>query len=93
LDTTFSWPIRDKWNFVGRYNYSIEDRKSLEHFFGIEYESCCWGIRAISRKHLIYRNGESDNSFSIQFVFKGLGEVGMPIENLLEEGILGYDVP
>ena len=93
LDASFSWPIRDKWNFVGKYNYSIEDRKSLEHFFGIEYESCCWGIRAISRKHLIYRNGETDTSFSIQFVFKGLGEVGMPIENLLEEGILGYDVP
>ena len=50
-------------------------------------------IRAISRKHLVYRNGETDTSFSIQFVFKGLGEVGMPIENLLEEGILGYDVP
>ena len=93
LDASFSWPIRDKWNFVGKYNYSIEDRKSLEHFFGIEYESCCWGIRAISRKHLVYRNGETDTSFSIQFVFKGLGEVGMPIENLLEEGILGYDVP
>ena len=93
LDTSFSWPIKDKWNIVGRYNYSIEDRKSLEHFFGVEYETCCWGIRAISRKHLIYRNGETDSSFSIQFIFKGLGEVGMPIENLLEEGILGYDVP
>jgi hypothetical protein len=40
----------------------------------------------------MYRNGESDTSFSIQFIFKGLGEIGMPIENLLEDGILGYDV-
>ena len=92
LDTSFSWPIKNQWNIVGRYNYSIEDRKALEHFLGIEYETCCWGIRAISRKHLMYRNGESDTSFSIQFIFKGLGEIGMPIENLLEDGILGYDV-
>ena len=92
IDTSFSWPISNQWNIVGRYNYSIKDRKSLEHFLGVEYETCCWGIRAISRKHLIYRNGESDTSFSIQFIFKGLGEIGMPIENLLEDGILGYDV-
>ena len=57
LDASFSWPIRDHWNVVGRYNYSILDRKVLEQFVGIEYESCCWGIRVISRKHLAYRNG------------------------------------
>lgn len=91
FDTSFSVPIRDSWNIVGRYNYSIIDKKVLEQFIGVEYETCCWGIRAISRKHLAYRNGASDSSFSIQFIFKGLGEIGMPIENLLDRGILGYD--
>ena len=91
FDTSFSIPIRDSWNIVGRYNYSIIDKKVFEQFVGVEYETCCWGIRAVSRKHLAYRNGESDSSFSIQFIFKGLGEIGMPIENLLDRGILGYD--
>jgi LPS-assembly protein len=89
LDASFSWPVRDHWNVVGRYNYSILDRKVLEQFVGLEYESCCWGIRVISRKHLAYRNGDTDTSFSIEFVFKGLSDIGDPVENLLDRGILG----
>jgi LPS-assembly protein len=92
LDASFSWPVRDHWNVVGRYNYSILDRKVLERFVGLEYESCCWGIRIISRKHLAYRNGDTDTSFSIEFVFKGLSDIGDPVENLLDRGILGYDL-
>ena len=92
LDASFSWPVRDHWNVVGRYNYSILDRKVLERFAGLEYESCCWGIRVISRKHLAYRNGDTDTSFSIEFVFKGLSDIGDPVENLLDRGILGYDL-
>jgi len=92
LDASFSWPVRDHWNIVGRYNYSILDRKVLEQFVGLEYESCCWGIRVISRKHLAYRNGDTDTSFSIEFVFKGLSDLGDPVENLLDRGILGYDL-
>ena len=92
LDASFSWPVRDHWNVVGRYNYSILERKVLEQFVGLEYESCCWGIRVISRKHLAYRNGDTDTSFSIEFVFKGLSDIGDPVENLLDRGILGYDL-
>jgi LPS-assembly protein len=92
LDASFSWPVRDHWNVVGRYNYSILDRKVLEQFVGLEYESCCWGIRVISRKHLAYRNGDTDTSFSIEFVFKGLSDLGDPVANLLDRGILGYDL-
>ena len=92
LDASFSWPVRDHWNVVGRYNYSILDRKVLEQFVGLEYESCCWGIRVISRKHLAYRNGDTDTSFSIEFVFKGLSDLGDPVESLLDRGILGYDL-
>ena len=93
MDVSFSWPVRDQWNVVGRYNYSILDRRVLEHFVGLEYESCCWGIRLITRKHLAYRNGETDSSVSLEFIFKGLTNLGDPVESLLGRGILGYDMP
>ena len=93
MDVSFSWPVRDHWNVVGRYNYSILDRRVLEHFVGLEYESCCWGIRLITRKHLAYRNGETDSSVSLEFIFKGLTNLGDPVESLLGRGILGYDMP
>ena len=69
---SFSWPIRDQWSFIGHYKYSIKDRKTIDQFFGLNYETCCWSISAVSRKHLVYRNGETDTSFSVQFMFKGL---------------------
>ena len=88
---SFSWPIKDQWNFIGYYKYSIKDRKTIDQFFGLNYETCCWSISAVSRKHLIYRNGETDSSFSIQFMFKGLGEFGTPINRIFEDGIFAHD--
>jgi LPS-assembly protein len=88
---SFSWPIRDQWSFIGHYKYSIKDRKTIDQFFGLNYETCCWSISAVSRKHLIYRNGETDTSFSIQFMLKGLGEFGTPINRIFEDGIFAFD--
>lgn len=88
---SFSWPIKDQWSFIGHYKYSIKDRKTIDQFFGLNYETCCWSISAVSRKHLVYRNGETDTSFSIQFMFKGLGEFGTPINRIFEDGIFAYD--
>jgi len=93
MDVSFSWPVREQWNVVGRYNYSILDRRALDYFIGLEYESCCWGIRLITRKHLAYRNGETNSSVSLEFIFKGLTNIGDPVESLLDRGILGYDMP
>jgi len=91
LHGSFIWPIKDQWSFIGHYKYSIKDRKTIDQFFGINYETCCWSISAISRKHLVYRNGESDTSFSIQFMLKGLGEFGTPINRIFEDGNFAYD--
>lgn len=89
-DLSWSWPIASRWNFVGRYNFSIRDREVLEQFFGLEYESCCWGLRLISRRHISTRDGTRDSSFGLQLVLKGMMSVGTAADKLLERGILGY---
>ena len=73
-----------------RYIYSFRDRKSLEQLFGLEYESCCWGLRMVSRRYLSTRDGNRDSSFGIQLVLKGMGSVGTAADRSLERGILGY---
>jgi LPS-assembly protein len=85
-----SWPLTHQWNFVGRYNYSFKDKASLEQFFGLEYESCCWGIRMVSRRYLSTRDGTRDTSFGLQLVLKGMTSVGTAADKMLERGILGY---
>jgi len=89
-DVSVSWPISKSWNFVGRYNYSFRDRESLEQFFGFEYESCCWGLRMVSRRYLSTRDGTRDTSFGLQLVLKGMMSVGTAADKMLERGILGY---
>jgi len=89
-DLSWSWPVASSWNFVGRYNYSFRDQEALEQFFGLEYESCCWGLRLVSRRHISTRDGTRDSSIGLQLVLKGMTSVGTAADKLLERGILGY---
>ncbi len=89
-DLSWSWPIGTQWNFVGRYNYSFRDDEVLEQFFGLEYESCCWGLRLVSRRHISTRDGTRDSSIGLQLVLRGMTAVGTAADKLLERGILGY---
>lgn len=89
-DLSWSWPVSSSWNFVGRYNFSFRDREALEQFFGLEYESCCWGLRLVTRRHISTRDGTRDSSFGLQLVLKGMTSVGTAADKMLERGILGY---
>ncbi len=89
-DLSWSWPISSQWNVVGRYKYSFRDEEALEEFLGIEYESCCWGLRLVSRRHISARDGTRDSSIGLQLVLKGLSSVGTAADKMLERGILGY---
>ena len=89
-DVSWSWPIASQWNIVGRYKYSFRDEEALEEFLGLEYESCCWGLRLVSRRHISDRDGTRDSSIGLQLVLKGLSSVGTAADKMLERGILGY---
>ena len=89
-DLSLSWPVARSWNVVGRYNYSFRDKEALEEFVGIEYESCCWGLRLVTRRHISTRDGTRDTSVGLQLVLKGMTSLGTKADRLLEHGILGY---
>ncbi len=89
-DLSWSWPVGSTWNIVGRYNYSFRDAEVLEQFYGLEYESCCWGLRLVARRYISTRDGTQDSSFGLQLVLKGMTSVGTAADKLLERGILGY---
>jgi len=89
-DVSWAWPLTSKWSFVGRYNYSFRDDRTLEEFYGLEYGSCCWGMRVVSRRFISTRDGTRDTTFGLQLVLKGMTSVGTAADKLLERGILGY---
>jgi len=88
-------PIVDGWSFIGLYRYSLYDRMPLEHFFGIEKDSCCWRIRVIARQFI--RNtrnaANKENSLFFQFELKGFTSLGEKLDDFLLENISGYSKP
>jgi LPS-assembly protein len=75
---------------IGRWYYDIADTKQLETLAGIEYDSCCWGLRFVTRDYVDSTSGKDNRVFMAQIVLKGLATFGSKIESVLEDGILGY---
>jgi len=88
-DLSFAWPLGKSWRAIGRYNYSILEKKPLDRFAGIEYESCCWAIRLLGRRSVSRSTGDSDTSVSFQFELKGFSNLGSGSIGSLERDILG----
>jgi LPS-assembly protein len=88
-DFSLVWPVAQRWRIIGRYSYSLLDDERLEDFLGWEYEACCWRLRMVNRNY-VNRDGEIDNSISIQLELKGLSQRVTSPDELLDRGILGY---
>ncbi len=89
-DMSMRWPLGQNWSVIGRWNYSIPDNSTLETVAGLEYNSCCWGIRTVARRHLSTIGGEYDNSIFVQFVLKGLAGFGQSTSSFLKQSVPGY---
>ncbi len=92
-DFSMRWPITENIALVGRWNYSIQEQRSLETLAGVEYESCCWGVRFVGRRFLRNAAGQFDNGMFLQFQFRGLGGIGKKSGSVLHRDIPGYEDP
>ncbi len=91
--TDLSWriPLTENLSMVGRWNYSLQSKQSLELAGGFELESCCWGIRLLTRRFIRNVEGEFDNAIFMQAEFKGLGGFGRSAASFLRKSIPGYE--
>lgn len=90
-DISGFWPLSDRTQFIGRWNYSLLDQRTIELLGGLEYRSCCYGLRLALRRHLTDFEGEYDNSVYFQLTLDGLTRFDTGLEDLLQEGIAGYE--
>ncbi len=90
-DVAVVWPLSARWRALGRWNYDLEEQRDLELLAGFEYDSCCYKLRVAARRFIIGDQAEYNNGVEIQLVLKGLAQLGSPLGELLERGILGYE--
>jgi LPS-assembly protein len=90
-DISFSWPLTPQWSTFGRWNYSMVDSRTLEVVGGVEYNSCCWGVRAAARRFLSTAEGRFDTGIFMQIELKGLAGFGRQTSTFLMRNIPGYE--
>lgn len=98
-DTSFVWPVFERWSAIGRWQFDYNRNRTLEAFGGFEYNNCCWKVRLIQRYWVDYDertqspedNRRPDRGIFLQVILKGLGGVtGNKVGTFLDEGIPGY---
>lgn len=95
-DVSLVWPITHRWSFVSRWNQDLIHDRIVEAFAGLEYQSCCWAVRVVGRRWIndsdltAADKAKEKDAIYIQFVLKGLGNIGDSTEQLLSDSIPGY---
>lgn len=100
-----NFAINKEWQFIGRISQDLQNKRSLETYAGLQYESCCWAIRFAYHRHInsnideenfINENrDEFDSGFMVEFIFKGLGGSQTPrnTNDMFNDSIFGYKRP
>lgn len=86
LDVSARWPLKPRWTVQAGTSYSLDDDRSLASHAGLEYRSCCWGIRFFATRRL-NSDEEPVNSIQLQLTLNGLGEWGSAPDNPLDESV------
>ena len=89
-DVSALWPLSRRISAIGRWNYDVSEGQDLEFLAGLEYRSCCYGMRVAVRRYLLNSNGDYDNGVFFQITFRGLSQIDTGLEELLRNGIAGY---
>lgn len=71
-----NWKINSRWNVNSSQLYDIKQSHIVENMFGINYESCCWGLQ-FSTKERFLSTSQTDRGFYIELILKGLGGFGI----------------
>ena len=82
IDVRARYPLTRNLNLISRFDYSFRDSTVLELLGGIEYESCCWAVRASIRRFIRDRESDKRTAFFIELHLKGLGSLGRRPYNL-----------
>jgi LPS-assembly protein len=91
VDLSFLYPLNPSWSLVGRYYYSLFDRKALETVAGFQWDSCCVAVRLVARRYVHNRAGDLSNALMFEIELKGLGSAGQDTTRALRRSILGYN--
>ena len=85
-------PIAQRWGLSASIDYDVTADELTDSLLGIEYDSCCWNLRLLTKINWLSINDTLPfNSLFIEFSLKGLGQNNSKVESLLSQHIDGYN--
>jgi LPS-assembly protein len=88
-DVSFQWPVTPNWNVVGRWNWSIQDNRTLEALAGVEYDGGCWAFRAVLHRFATALTAANTSIF-LQLELNGISRIGSNPMDVLRRNVGGY---
>jgi LPS-assembly protein len=88
-DISVQWPLTGPWTVVGRWNWSIQDNRTLEGLAGFEYDGGCWAFRAVAHRFATATQASSTSIF-LQLELNGVSRIGSNPLDVLRRSIGGY---
>jgi len=89
-DVSFIYPLNANWRVLGRWDYSLLEKSTLEGLAGVEWQDCCMAVRFLARDYIRNTAGDRNVAFFLEIELKGLGSFGRDTSQLLDRDILGY---
>lgn len=94
---SYAWPLTEKWHTLGILTQNISKGFSMEYFFGLEYDTCCWAARVIGGRSFLRLDQHNErvfrNAIYFQILLKGLGTLAANNPRDVIAGIRGYQDP
>jgi len=89
IDASTQWPLGRGWYGVGRFNYSLQDRRIIEGLAGFEYNGGCWIGRVVAQR-FASSLGSATNALFVQLELNGFSRIGSNPLEALKRNIPGY---
>ena len=87
---TGQWPLTKKLFALGRYDYSIQEKRSTQSVLGFEYKGdCCWAARVVYQRYAVSQK-DTNTAVFFQLELSGLGSLGTDPMGMLSRTINGY---
>jgi len=84
------WPITSKIYALGRFDYSLQERRNTQSIMGLEYKGdCCWVARAVAQRYAVSAR-DVNTAIFFQLELSGLGSLGADPMQLLRKRVTGY---
>jgi LPS-assembly protein len=96
-EVSFAWRVNPHWQLLGGQQYDLENDRNLESFFGVHYQSCCWGLRLMARERFDRLDDTTaeplfEKAIYLELELKGLSGFGQSgkMDQIVQDGIPGY---